>query len=79
MVGRVAKEKRNQNIDLIEIWVEMKNLLKQKFLPVNYTRDLHSSFQDLKQGSKIVEYSKEFMTMQACCGLNEDDVLLSWA
>ena len=40
-------------------------------------RDLHSSFQDLKQGSKtIVEYFEKFMTMQARCGLNEDDVLV---
>ena len=56
----------------------MKNLLKHKFLPVNYSRDPCLSFQDLKQGSRmVVEYSEEFMTMQACCGLNEDhDVLV---
>ena len=52
----------------------MKNLLKQKFLPVNYAIDLSSSFQDLKQKSKtVVEYSKEFLTMQAHVGLNGDD------
>ena len=57
---------------------EMKNILKQKFIPVNYSRDLRSSFQDLRQGSRtIVEYSEEFMTMQVRCGLNEaDDVLV---
>ena len=55
----------------------MKNLLKQKFLPVNYSRDLRASFQYLKQGSKIVvEYSEEFITMQTRCGLNEDDDVL---
>lgn len=55
----------------------MKNLLKQKFLPINYSRDLWSSFQDLKQGSKtIIEYSEEFLTMQARCCLNEDDDVL---
>ena len=55
----------------------MKNLLKQKFFHVNYSRDLRSSFQDLKQGSKtVIEYSEEFLTMQARCGLNEDDDVL---
>ena len=55
----------------------MKNLLKQKFLLFNYSKDLRSSFQDLKQGSmSVVEYSDEFMTMQARCGLNEDDDVL---
>ena len=56
----------------------MKNLLEQKFLPINYSRDLCSSFQDLKQGSEsVIEYSEEFMTMQAHCGLNEvGDVLV---
>ena len=50
----------------------MKNLLKQKLLPVNYSGALHSSSQDIKQGSKtVVEYSEEFMTMQARCGLNK--------
>ena len=46
--AELQKKRRNQNIDSIDTWVEMKNLLKQKFLPVNYARDLRSSFQDLK-------------------------------
>ena len=55
----------------------MKNLLKQKFIPVNYSRDLRASFQYLKQGSKtIVEYSEEFMTIQARCGLDEEEDVL---
>ena len=59
------------------MWTEMKNLLKQKFLPVKYSGDLRSSFQYLKQGSMtVVEYSEEFMTMQARCGFNEDEDVL---
>ena len=64
--AELQKKRRNQQIDPVDTWTEMKTLLKQKFLSVNYARDLHASFQYLKQGSKIVvEYSKEFMTMQA--------------
>ena len=78
MWAELQKKRRNQNIGPIETWIEMKILLKQKFLPVNYSRDLRSSFQDLKQGSKtVVTYYKEFITMPARCGLNEiDDVLV---
>ena len=50
----------------------MKNLLKQKFLSVNYSSDSRSSFQDLKQGSRsVVAYFEEFMIIQARCCLNE--------
>ena len=76
--GKLQKKMKNQSINPTETWIEMKNLLKQKFHPVNYFSDLHSSFQDLKQGSRsVVEYSEKFMTMQACCALNgADDVLV---
>ena len=75
--AELQRKRRNQQIDPVDTWIEMKNLLKQKFLPVNYSRDLRSSFQDLKQGSKtVIEYSEEFLTMQARCGLNEDDDVL---
>ena len=79
------QKKRRQNINPVGTWIEMKNLLfemknllKQKFLPINHSRDLLSIFQDLKQGSRsIVEYYEEFMTMQARCALNEtEDVLV---
>ena len=72
--AELEKKKRNQQIDPVDTLNKMKNLLKQKFISINYSRDLRSSFQDLKQGSKTgVEYSEELMTMQARCGLNEDD------
>ena len=75
--AELQRKKRNQQIDPVDAWTVMKNLLKQKFLPVNYSRDLRSSFQDLKQGSKtVVGYSEEFMTMQARCGFNEDEDVL---
>ena len=77
--AELQKKRENKNIDLGETWIEMKNLLKQKFLPINYSRDPQEIYvQDLKHESRtIVEYSGEFMTMQARCGLNvADDVLV---
>ena len=56
----------------VKTWIKVKVWLKQKFLPVNDSRDMRSSFQNLKQKSKtIVEYFEGFMTMQARCGLNK--------
>ena len=75
--AKLQRKRGNQQIDLVDTWTEMKNLLKQKFLPVSYARDLRASFQYLKQGSKtVVEYSEEFMTMQACCNLDEEEDVL---
>ena len=75
--AKLQRKRRNQQIDPVDTWTEMKNLLKQKFLPVNYSRDLRLSFQYLKQGSKtVVEYSEEFITMQSRCGLDEEEDVL---
>ena len=35
----LQKKRRNQNIDPVDQWIEMRNLLKQKFLPINYSRE----------------------------------------
>ena len=51
--------------------------VEAKVPPCKLFKDLRSSFQNLKQGSKtVIEYSEEFLTMQARCGLNEDDDVL---
>ena len=66
------KKRWSQNMGHVKTWIKMKVRLKQKFLPVNYSRDMRSSFQNLKQKSKtIVEYFEGFMTIQSRCGLNE--------
>ena len=77
--SELQKKRRNQNTDPLLTQTEMKNLLKQKFLLVNYSRDLRTSFQDLKQGFRtVIDYFEELMTMQARCVLNEaDDVLVN--
>ena len=42
--AELHRKRRNQQIDLVDTWTKMENLLKQKFLPVNYSRDLRASF-----------------------------------
>ncbi|KAF7832640.1 hypothetical protein G2W53_014973 [Senna tora] len=44
----------------IDNWEDMKSVLRRRFVPSHYYRDLHLKLQNLKQGSKSVEeYYKE--------------------
>ena len=49
----------------IETWAEMKAVMKKRFVPSHYYRDMHLKVQQLRQGAKSVEeYYKEMeMTM----------------
>ncbi|KAF7802599.1 Transposon Ty3-G Gag-Pol polyprotein [Senna tora] len=72
----------------IDNWEDMKSVLRRRFVPSHYYRDLHLKLQNLKQGFKSVEeYYKEMeiamiqanvvedreATMAHCiCGLNKE-------
>ena len=44
----------------VDTWSEMKQLLRDRFVPKNYIRTLYDKLQQLKQGSKSVDaYYKE--------------------
>ena len=44
----------------VTTWREMKQLMRDRFVPKNYIRSLHDKLQQLKQGSKSVDaYYKE--------------------
>jgi len=44
----------------VDSWEEMKRLMKRRFVPSHYQRDLHKKLQRLTQGSRSVdEYYKE--------------------
>lgn len=50
----------------------MRSLMKQKFLSINYKRDLFSKLQNLEQGKKaVVKYTEEFFLVQARSALDE--------
>lgn len=51
--------------------IEMHNLMKQKFLLINYQWDLFFKLHDLKLGNKsVVEYMKEFFLVQGLTWMN---------
>ncbi|XP_019432645.1 PREDICTED: uncharacterized protein LOC109339632, partial [Lupinus angustifolius] len=57
---QLNKERRRAGAEAINTWVEMKVLMRRRFVPSSYQRDIHNKLQRLTQGSKSVdEYFKE--------------------
>lgn len=54
------KERRRYNEPAIDTWEEMKSVMRRRFVPSYYHRDLHNKLQRLTQDNKSVdEYYKE--------------------
>ncbi|XP_061337074.1 uncharacterized protein LOC133284106, partial [Gastrolobium bilobum] len=57
---QLQKERVRYEEPLVDSWVEMKRLMRRRFVPSHYHRDLHNKLQRLTQGNKSVdEYYKE--------------------
>ncbi|XP_061349324.1 uncharacterized protein LOC133294607 [Gastrolobium bilobum] len=57
----------------IEIWEEMKAVMRRRFIPSHYRSDLFQKLQSLTQGSKSVEdYFKEMETAMIRANVDED-------
>ena len=63
----------------IESWDRLKKHLREAFLPHNYARMMYQKFQNLRQGTRMVdEYTTEFYQLMARNDLGEtDDQLVS--
>ena len=58
---------------LIQIWGEMKVLMRRRFVPNHYYRDLYLKLQGLNQSYKTVdEYHKEMEITMICVNIVED-------
>ncbi|XP_056854324.1 uncharacterized protein LOC130503779 [Raphanus sativus] len=57
----------------IETWAEMKSLMRRRFVPSHYHRDLHQKLRLLTQGSKSVEeYYQEMELLMLRAKVSED-------
>ena len=57
----------------INTWEEMKQVMRRRFVPSSYQRDLHNRLQMLKQGKRSVdEYYKEMELLLVWAGIRED-------
>jgi hypothetical protein len=59
-------------IDIPQTWIALKWVMRARFVPSYYARDLISKLQQLKQGAKSVEeYYQELQIATLCCNMEE--------
>jgi len=60
--------------DHINTWDEMKRVMRRRFVPSSYYRDLRNRLQALRQGSKSIDdYFKEMELLLVRSGIREDE------
>ncbi|KAF8099434.1 hypothetical protein N665_0244s0033 [Sinapis alba] len=70
---QIATTRRRNGEPQIASWFEMKTLMKKRFVPSHYGRDLHQRLRKLSLGSKSVEdYHQDLETLIMKAGVIED-------
>ena len=71
--NQLQRERERYEEPLVESWEEMKRLMRRRFIPSHYQRDLHNKLQRLTQGSRSVdEYYKEMEVSMIKANVMED-------
>ena len=75
----VTNKRRNGEFP-IETWAEMKAVMRKRFVPSHYHRDLHQKLRLLTQGSKSVEeYFQEMeLLMLRACVSEDSEATMAW-
>ncbi|XP_024013240.1 uncharacterized protein LOC112087559 [Eutrema salsugineum] len=74
---REVSDRKRSHLRAIDIWVDMKDLMRQRFVPPHFYRDLQRRFRTLKQGTRTVEeYYEEFERLRNRLELNDDEEAL---
>ncbi|XP_048624001.1 uncharacterized protein LOC125592687 [Brassica napus] len=69
---QIATTRRRNGEPQVASWFEMKTVMKKRFVPNHYGRDLHQKLRRLSQGSKSVEdYHQEMETLMLKADLEE--------
>ena len=70
---KLGLNRRNNGERPVETWREMKTLMRRRFIPSHYYRELYQRLQTLTQGSKCVEeYFKEMELNMIRANVQED-------
>lgn len=70
---KLGLNRRRNGEHPIETWAEMKAVMRRRFVPSHYYRDLYQKLQTLTQGSKNVEeYYKEMEVAMINANVKED-------
>uniref|UniRef100_A0A2N9H2J3 Retrotransposon gag domain-containing protein n=1 Tax=Fagus sylvatica TaxID=28930 RepID=A0A2N9H2J3_FAGSY len=70
---QLVTNRRRNNERPVETWGELKAIMRQRFVPSHFYRDLYQKLQNLTQGSKSVEdYHKEMEVAMIRANIEED-------
>ena len=65
--------KRRNREPSVETWEEMKRVMRKRFVPTYYYRELYNKLQNLRQGNRgVEEYYKEMEVAMARANIEED-------
>lgn len=56
---KTTSHRARSGAPIVDSWTEFKMLMRQRFMPQHYYRDLHYKLMTLKQGSKSVEQYRQ--------------------
>jgi len=71
--NQLQKERERYGDPLVNTWEEMKRLMRRRFVPFHFHRDLHNKLQRLIHDSKSVyEYHKEMEVALVRANINEE-------
>ncbi|PIK33241.1 hypothetical protein BSL78_29947 [Apostichopus japonicus] len=74
---REVSDRRRKRMRPVDSWVDMKDLMRQRYVPPYFHRDLQRRFRTLKQGTRSVEeYYEEFERLRNRLELNDDEEAL---
>ncbi|XP_027357450.1 uncharacterized protein LOC113866850 [Abrus precatorius] len=72
--NKLQKERVRNEEPLVDTWVEMKRIMRKRYVPASYSRDLKFKLQKLSQGSKgVEEYYKEMEVLMIQAKIEEDE------
>ena len=70
---QVVTTKRRLGDDPIETWNQLKNIMRRRFVPSHYHRELHQRLRNLLQGNRTVDdYFKEMETLMLRADVHEE-------
>ncbi|XP_013688944.1 uncharacterized protein LOC106392685 [Brassica napus] len=76
---QLVTSRRRNGEDHVDTWTEMKTIMRKRFFPSHYHRDLHNRLRKLTQGSRTVEeyYQELEMLMLRACVSEDREATMS--
>jgi len=72
--NNLQKERARNEEPMVDTWTKMKKIMRKRYLPASYSRDLKFKLQKLTQGNKgVEEYFKEIDVLMIQAKIEEDE------